>query len=480
MVAAPQTIKASITDNLGDVKAAMMKRGEKDENYLTATLANIMKETGGANKSEDLSGYAKTDNSKIKEIFGDRVKNMSDSQLNSVKSNQQTFAETVYGGEYGRKNLGNIEPGDGWKYRGRGYVQLTGKANYAAASQAIFGDDTLVKDPDLVTQNSKVAAEVTAWFMERGKKKLANKLGISENKTTRDEAALLATSVIANRDARDAGTHIQKKLESVMGSMNSKEIRNIKPTENNKASATSGTTDSRNTSDARSVGNTNTNTNNDRSTGSISSKSSTDALSLLDFDSKGTGQRGNFLALNNDIKDKVLAAAKEYNDLTGSKLKINSGRRSFQEQDILRKDWESGKSQIYAAPAGTSNHETGRAIDIQQGANRDAVAITALNRQGLSQTVPDDPVHFQAKDGGVFKGASTGYNITAHETEAVIPLDENGVSKQPLNTAMFPRDDEPMKIMIAFMQKTNDKYDQMIDLLSASVDNSDKLVAATS
>jgi predicted chitinase/LAS superfamily LD-carboxypeptidase LdcB len=441
MVAAPQTIKASITDNLGDVKAAMMKRGEKDENYLTATLANIIKETGGANKPEDLSGYAKTDNSKIKEIFGDRVKNMSDSQLNSVKSNQQTFAETVYGGEYGRKNLGNIEPGDGWKYRGRGYVQITGKANYAAASQAIFGDDTLVKDPDLITQNSKVAAEVTAWFMERGKKKLANKLGISENKTTRDEAALLATSVIANRDARDAGTHIQKKLESVMGSMNSKEIRNIKPTENNKASATSGTTDSRNTSDARSVGNTNTNTNNDRSTGSISSKSSTDALSLLDFDSKGTGQRGNFLALNNDIKDKVLAAAKEYNDLTGSKLKVNSGRRSFEEQDKLRKDWESGKSQIYAAPAGTSNHETGRAIDIQQGASRDAVAITALNRQGLSQTVPDDPVHFQAKDGGVFKGPSTGYDVTMHKNEAVVPLDENGVSKQPLNTAMFPRDD---------------------------------------
>lgn len=40
------------------------------------------------------------------------------------------IASAIYGGEWGRKNLGNTKPGDGWKYRGTGHVQLTGRANF--------------------------------------------------------------------------------------------------------------------------------------------------------------------------------------------------------------------------------------------------------------------------------------------------------------------------------------------------------------
>lgn len=50
----------------------------------------------------------------------------------SSKADQEAIANIVYGGEWGRKNLGNTEVGDGWKFRGGGPLQLTGRANYQA------------------------------------------------------------------------------------------------------------------------------------------------------------------------------------------------------------------------------------------------------------------------------------------------------------------------------------------------------------
>jgi putative chitinase len=49
-------------------------------------------------------------------------------------------------------------------YYGRGYIQLTNRDNYETASQALFGDDRLVNNPDLVVQDDSVAWSVTSFY----------------------------------------------------------------------------------------------------------------------------------------------------------------------------------------------------------------------------------------------------------------------------------------------------------------------------
>lgn len=51
-------------------------------------------------------------------------------------ANQEMLANILYGGAWGLKNLGNKVFGDGWKYRGRGFIQTTGLANYTDLSKS--------------------------------------------------------------------------------------------------------------------------------------------------------------------------------------------------------------------------------------------------------------------------------------------------------------------------------------------------------
>ncbi len=65
------------------------------------------------------------------------------------------------------KRLGNTLPGDGAKFCGRGYVQLTGRANYAKAGQKLGLGEALLSAPDRAMEDD-IAAKVMRFGMEDG------------------------------------------------------------------------------------------------------------------------------------------------------------------------------------------------------------------------------------------------------------------------------------------------------------------------
>ncbi|ANC53461.1 hypothetical protein A4249_07185 [Brevundimonas sp. GW460-12-10-14-LB2] len=76
-------------------------------------------------------------------------------------AHQNAIANIIYGGEWGRKNLGNTQPGDGWRFRGGGEKQITGRANYREAGHE--------QDPDTLRTDPVASARAAAnFFVKHG------------------------------------------------------------------------------------------------------------------------------------------------------------------------------------------------------------------------------------------------------------------------------------------------------------------------
>jgi len=74
----------------------------------------------------------------------------------------EMIASKVYGGRMGN---GVESTKDGWKFRGRGYIQLTGKNNYAAFDN--FVTENIIENPSLVA--TKYPLMSAAWFFDKNK-----------------------------------------------------------------------------------------------------------------------------------------------------------------------------------------------------------------------------------------------------------------------------------------------------------------------
>jgi putative chitinase len=145
------------------------KHGITNSFVQRAILATIGKESGFISTKE--VSYKNTPASRIKQVFGNRFDGLSDEEINQIKKNDSQFWERAYGGEWGRKNLGNIQPGDGAKYVGRGFNGITGRSNYQTYTDMLRKAGTnvdLVANPEILEKNPEISAEVNALYFLRG------------------------------------------------------------------------------------------------------------------------------------------------------------------------------------------------------------------------------------------------------------------------------------------------------------------------
>lgn len=73
----------------------------------------------------------------------------------------EACASRIYANQNGN---GDEASGDGWKYRGRGLIQITGRANYADCSAGLFGSPDALLDKPYILEQYHYAAESAAWY----------------------------------------------------------------------------------------------------------------------------------------------------------------------------------------------------------------------------------------------------------------------------------------------------------------------------
>jgi putative chitinase len=110
-------------------------------------LAQCGHESGGFRAVSENLNYSAAG---LKKIF---PKYFAGNLNESYARQPEKIANKVYSSRMGN---GDEKSGDGWKYRGRGYIQLTGKSNYAAFDKTV--SDDILANPDLVATKYPLAS----------------------------------------------------------------------------------------------------------------------------------------------------------------------------------------------------------------------------------------------------------------------------------------------------------------------------------
>jgi len=144
-------------NNVNLIRQKLTEAGYTNAYLQGAILGVIAKESGFMPKSE--ISYKNTSASRIKKIFQSKFGKWSDAAVDEIKKDPKAFFDQIYGGRYGNSE------NEGYKFRGRGFNQLTFKGNYQAAKDRT--GINIVDNPDSVNNPDVAAAVVVAYYKDR-------------------------------------------------------------------------------------------------------------------------------------------------------------------------------------------------------------------------------------------------------------------------------------------------------------------------
>lgn len=140
---------------------AAYEAGITSPTELANFMAQVSAESGGLNRLNEGFRYSAGPDSvsdNVRSALREGPEALNAAWREAMNGRPEPLAELMYGGR-----MGNDEPGDGYKYHGRGYIQLTGKDQYRAAGEAL--DLDLVNRPELAAEPEN-AARIAVWYWQ--------------------------------------------------------------------------------------------------------------------------------------------------------------------------------------------------------------------------------------------------------------------------------------------------------------------------
>jgi putative chitinase len=135
-----------------------LKKWKLDRNTQAMIMAQCEHESAGFTRLEESFNYSIH---RLMEVFPVYFKTIQTAEA-VIAQGIQEIANTVYARRMGN---GDKASGDGWRFRGRGPMMLTGKNNYLEAGQALKLD--LMKNPDLINKPENAARSAILFFTQR-------------------------------------------------------------------------------------------------------------------------------------------------------------------------------------------------------------------------------------------------------------------------------------------------------------------------
>lgn len=163
--------KISKNEGYETVVTGLIEADIRDPEEQATVLAQLGHESANFTATEENLNYSAD---ALRRVFSKYFPTRQEQQAYARKP--EAIANKTYGGR-----MGNRDPGDGWKYRGRGFIQLTGRDNYERASQALGYD--YVNNPDLVSEPEHAIRTSLWWWKDRNGLRPAAQQGDVETST---------------------------------------------------------------------------------------------------------------------------------------------------------------------------------------------------------------------------------------------------------------------------------------------------------